>query len=70
MAAAGKFSINVWRGGHPVWCVLSYDGQEIAQLHHSDLRDLRYAVKQAMREVRKVLREGSPSEPTKYLDEV
>jgi|KBSSwiStaDraftv2_1062776.scaffolds.fasta_scaffold624700_2 hypothetical protein len=70
MAIGGKFKIDVSRGGYPVWCTLFYEGKEITRLHHSDLRDLRYAAKQAMREARQQLRKGSPSEPEKYLNEV
>lgn len=63
MSVAGNFKIDVWKGGHPVWCEVKYLGEVICKLHHSELRDLEYAVTKAMREAREEL-------PDKYKDEV
>lgn len=50
MSSAGRFVIDVWIGGYPVWCGLKYEGVEIARFSHKELRDLEYAVTKAMRE--------------------
>jgi hypothetical protein len=56
MSSAGKFKIDVWRGGYPVWCDLTLDGRWVGKVSHSELRDLAHAVEQAMREARQELR--------------
>jgi len=40
---AGKFSIETWTDGAPMWVVIERDGERIAGLLQlSDLHDLRY----------------------------
>lgn len=56
MSQAGKWALKHWTGGHPVWCQLEYEGQEIAHgIHHRDLRDLQYVIERAILEVRNEL---------------
>lgn len=55
MSSAGNFKINVWRGGYPVVCEISYEGEEICRIHHTELSDLKYAVKKAMQQARSEL---------------
>lgn len=62
MSQAGNFKIDVWRGGYPVWCVIRYGGEEVAQIHHGELSDLRYAVEKAMQQARQALPEQYRSE--------
>ena len=58
-----RIEFDVWKGGHPVWCVLRIDGKEVAQLHHSELTDLEHEVRRAMRDARNEL-------PQQYKSEV
>jgi hypothetical protein len=58
MSIAGNFKINVWQGGYPVWCVISYGDKELAQLRHTELRDLEYAVRRAIVEATAALPEN------------
>lgn len=55
MSKAGEFHIDVWQGGYPVWCVINYRGERLAQISHKELRDLRYAASKAMREAKERL---------------
>lgn len=52
MSAAGKWGIKISHGGHPVWCEIHFAGTEIVRVHHTELRDLEYAVKRAILECR------------------
>lgn len=63
MSNAGNFTIRVCRGGHPVWCEIQYNGEDLCKIHHSELRDLQYAVTKAMQEAKAEL-------PDRYKDEV
>jgi hypothetical protein len=56
MSKAGDIEISVASSGYPYWCQVRYQGSERFQLHHSELRDLRYAADKAMREVRTNMR--------------
>lgn len=58
----GKFDVDVWSGGHPVWCHLAYGGV-VMRIDHRDLRDLEYAV-------RRMLRKAEDSLPENYKHEV
>jgi hypothetical protein len=55
VSKAGKFEIEVQQGGYPVWCVIRYEGNRIATLHHNELSDLRHAVVKAEQEARNAL---------------
>ena len=48
MSKAGEFIIDVSSGGYPVWCRISYLGEQIVSISHTELSDLEYAVKKAM----------------------
>lgn len=62
MSKAGNFEIEVWRGGYPVWCVVSHHGVERFRISHTELRDLQYTVEKAMREARLELSEKDREE--------
>lgn len=56
MSQAGDIEISVSTTGYPYWCQVRYQGSQYFQLHHSELRDLRYAADKAMREVKSNMR--------------
>ncbi len=58
----GDFEIYVETSGYPVWSTLRYMDQEF-RMHHTDLRDLKYAVESMMKSARLAL-------PDLYKDEV
>lgn len=39
-----KFAVWFYDGGHPQWTTISYEGKEIARLHHCEIKDLEYAL--------------------------
>lgn len=61
-ATYGKFEVDVWEGGHPVWCYLEINGDTI-RIDHRDLRDLEYAV-------RRMIRCAEDNLPANYKHEV
>ena len=63
MASAGDWEIRVYSGGHPIWCSIRLDGEEVARVSHFHLRDLEYTVSMAMKEAKRAL-------PEAYKDEV
>lgn len=46
MSRAGNFEIDVWVGGWPVWCELTYEGQRL-KFTDTELSDLIYAARKA-----------------------
>lgn len=50
---AGEFKIEVWDSGHPIWCVLHYDGEKQAQFNSNELSDLIYVATKALDDVRR-----------------
>lgn len=59
MSSAGKWKLTHWKGGHPVWCQLHYDGREVLHgIHHNELRDLKYAIERAIKECTDALPES------------
>lgn len=54
MSAGGKFTINVWQGGYPVWCELLYEGEKIKQFDSYELRDLEFACERARKEAAQI----------------
>ncbi len=54
MSSAGNIKFIVGTA-YPAWCELYLDGRKVGQLHHSELADLLYVTKQAMKEARRVL---------------
>jgi len=52
MSKAGNIEIDVWVGGYPVWCHISYRGAEKFSIHHNELSDLLYATQKAMKEAK------------------
>lgn len=65
MTRVNQFSIEVTTGGYPVWVSITYGNDYSKQIRfsHSELRDLEYAIKSAMREARQQL-------PDQYKGEV
>jgi len=53
----GKFSANVWEGGHPVWIELS-DGLAGIKIDHRDLDDLEHLVRRMKQMARSELPEN------------
>ena len=52
---AGRFAINIWERGSPIWCQLYADDEEIlAGIDSRELDDLEYVIKKA----RKVIAEN------------
>lgn len=39
-----KFEVSAYTEGHPLWTTIKYEGNEIARIHHSEIRDLTYAL--------------------------
>jgi len=56
MSKAGGIEVRVSSAGWPYWCDVLYDGESQFSLHHSELRDLRYAADKAMRECKANMR--------------
>lgn len=54
MSIAGKWTIEVG-SPHPVWCRILFGDQEIHGIPHTELRDLEYAVRRAVKEARNAL---------------
>jgi pyrimidine deaminase RibD-like protein len=62
MSRAGKWSIEVRGDGYPVWCRILHDDQEICGIRHTELRDLKHAVKRAIKEATDALPESLKGE--------
>ena len=65
MANAGGFKIEVWTGGHPIWCTIQYDGKEI-RINALELADLAFAVERARMEARHEARRMDPQRVGDY----
>lgn len=44
---AGRFEIDVWEHGSPIWCIIYIDGQEVRQVEALDLPDLAHVIDRA-----------------------
>lgn len=55
--AVGKWEVEVALP-YPCWVRITFNGQEIHGIRHTELRDLEYALKRAMTEVREKLPNG------------
>jgi hypothetical protein len=60
---AGNFTVEVWGDGYPVHCTVSYNGERICRIAHTELADLKFVVERAMQRARAAL-------PERYKDEV
>jgi hypothetical protein len=52
---AGDFVVTVYTGAYPINVCVEYGGQQALRLRHDQLRDLRYALKKAMKAARRAL---------------
>ena len=41
---AGGFNITSYTDGYPHWVEITREGKELVRMHHSELKDLEYAV--------------------------
>lgn len=71
----GNIEIEVWQGGHPVWCHISGRGcafhhdpnRVMLKLDHTDLDDLEYAVKALKRMAADALPDSHRHEVTGWM---
>lgn len=62
---AGKFQIEAWTDGHPMWMNLSYEGggHEVQiRFRHNELKDLAHAID-------RMLKQGRAAMPEDYKHE-
>ena len=61
MNKAAKFTIEVY-DPYPVMCLILYDGKQICRIPHTELNDLEYVLKKAIREAKAKLDKTSEYE--------
>jgi hypothetical protein len=60
---AGRFEIEAWTNGHPMWSKITYEGKEVLHgLHHNELRDLAYVIERMTAAIRRELPEPYKAE--------
>jgi hypothetical protein len=50
------FTVHFFEGGYPVWTEIEYEGERIWRGHHSELKDLEYALSR----IRELIRHSLP----------
>lgn len=59
---AGRFTADVWTGGYPVQIVVSDESGNTIRLRHSEISDLAYVVKRALKDARRQLEKNDRGE--------
>lgn len=57
-----KFEVSFYDGAYPLWTDIYYSGDKIATIHHSELKDLEYALGRVREQQRKTLPTDSKDE--------